>query len=335
MMQSAGSLRYMRPVDSREIPHGTNEIRAFLVVRNEMLRLPSTLRHHRSLGVRRFFALDNGSTDGTLDYLRGEPDVHVFSTSGSYAESNYGVAWTNELLNAFGTGHWTLTIDADEQFIFPHYEQVALPQFCSFLDSTGVEAVPCLLLDMYPGVAICDATHDPARSLLETCGYFDRIPYQMRRANRCPYFEITGGVRERIFVQNRVQFHPPSINKLPLVRWKPGMQFLSSTHYINNAKIAPILATLLHFKFLSDFHDRAQTEVARGEHFENAREYRVYLQMCREQGRAALMCDRSVKFRDSIQLVELSLMSTSQPYESWVQAMLAERPSTQELATAS
>jgi hypothetical protein len=175
-MTQAAALKYMKRVDTREIPHGTNEIRSFVVVRNEKLRLPSTLRHHRSLGVRRFFALDNGSTDGTLDYLCGEPDVHVFSTSSSYAESNYGLTWTNELLNAFGSGHWTLTIDADEQFIFPHYEGITLPQFCGFLDSIGAEAVPCLLLDMYPGVAIRDATHDPIRPLLETCNYFDHAP---------------------------------------------------------------------------------------------------------------------------------------------------------------
>ena len=167
-MTQAAALKYMKRVDTREIPYGTNEIRGFLVVRNEKLRLPSTLRHHRSLGVRRFFALDNGSTDGTLDYLCGEPDVHVFSTSSSYAESNYGLTWTNELLNAFGSGHWTLTIDADEQFIFPHYEGNTLPQFYGFLDSIGAEAVPCLLLDMYPGVAIRDATRARWRRIAGT-----------------------------------------------------------------------------------------------------------------------------------------------------------------------
>lgn len=331
-MTQARALKYMKRVDTREIPHGTNEIRSFLVVRNEKLRLPSTLRHHRSLGVRRFFALDNGSTDGTLDYLCGEPDVHVFSTNSSYAESNYGVAWTNELLNAFGNGHWTLTIDADEQFIFPHYEWITLPQFCDFLDSIGAEAVPSLLLDMYPGLAIRDATHDPNRPLLETCNYFDRAPYQMHRTNRCPYFEISGGVRERMFVQNRVQFHPPSISKVPLVRWKPGTQFVSSTHYLSDVNLAPILASLLHFKFLSDFHERAQTEVARGEHYENAREYRVYLQMCRENEGATLLCDQSSKFKDSAQLVGLGLMTSPKPYEDWAQARRAHHTPVRELA---
>jgi len=324
----------MKRVDLREIPHGVNEIRGFLVVRNEMLRLPSTLRHHRALGVRRFFALDNGSTDDTLDYLCGEPDVHVFSTNSSYAGSNYGVAWTNELLNAFGNGHWTLTIDADEQFIFPHFERIALPQFCGFLDSIGAEAVPCLLLDMYPRVSLRDAAHDPTRPLLETCNHFDRSPYRMRRTNRCPYFEISGGVRERMFVQNQTQFHSPSISKVPLVRWKPGMQFVSSTHYLSDVKLAPILATLLHFKFLSDFHQRAQTEVARGEHYENAREYRVYLQMFRENENATLMCERSVKFKDSAQLVGMGLMTSPKSYEDWAQAISIDHSPTLELAEA-
>ncbi len=58
-----------------------------MTVRNEALRLPSTLRQHRALGVNRFFVVDNGSTDGTLDLLAGEPDVHVFTTADSYAGS--------------------------------------------------------------------------------------------------------------------------------------------------------------------------------------------------------------------------------------------------------
>src|SRR5215475_13469447 len=107
----------IKRLDSRLIPDDKEEIRAFLVIRNEALRLPSTLRHHRSLGVHRFFILDNGSTDGTLEYVLKQPDVHVFSTSERYSQSHYGVVWTNALLDSFGVGHWTLTIDADEQLI--------------------------------------------------------------------------------------------------------------------------------------------------------------------------------------------------------------------------
>ena len=70
-------------IDSHPIYDSPDEIRAFMTVRNEALRLPSTLRHHREFGVHRFFVVDNGSTDGTLDLLAKEPDVHVFTTADS------------------------------------------------------------------------------------------------------------------------------------------------------------------------------------------------------------------------------------------------------------
>ena len=314
---------HMKRIDVRSIPDTKDEIRAFLVVRNEELRLPSTLRHHRSLGVHRFFVLDNESTDGTLDYLAAQPDVHVFSTFERYSQSHYGIVWANELLNEFGKGHWTLTIDADEQFIYPHYEQFRLPLFCRYLDDTGADAVPCLLLDMYSDAAVQDTVHYPSNSLLGTCGYFDLAPYRITRVRACPYLEIYGGVRERIFQKVGADYHPPTISKVPLVKWKSGMEFLCSTHFLSTARISPILATLQHFKFLSDFHERVQVEVARGEHFAGAREYRAYLEMLRGHGRVTFICDQSAKFESSAQLMRLGLMATAKSYEEFIQSTTA------------
>src|SRR5205807_1984962 len=42
-------------IDTRTIPDGQDEIRAFMTVRDEMLRLSRTLDHYRSIGVARFF----------------------------------------------------------------------------------------------------------------------------------------------------------------------------------------------------------------------------------------------------------------------------------------
>ncbi len=310
----------MKRIDNRSVPKNKDEIRAFLVVRNEKLRLPSTLRHHRKLGVHRFFVLDNGSTDGTLDYLAGEPDVHVFSTAESYAQSQFGVTWTNELLDRFGIDHWTLTIDADEQFIYPHYEQIDLPLFCRHLDGIGADAVPCLLLDMYSGLAVQQTIHDPNTALLETCGYFDCEPYRLIRSAEPPHFQIYGGVRERVFRHVEAQIHAPTVSKVPLVKWVPGRKFLRSTHSLTPVKIAPLMAALLHFKFLSDFHKRVEVEVARGEHFAAAREYRAYWKLFRDGGEVKLLSRESVKFAGSGQLVQLGLMKASKPYEDLAKA---------------
>jgi hypothetical protein len=96
----------LQRLDAHPIHDTPGEIRAFLTVRNEALRLPSTRRHHRALGVDRFFVVDNGSTDGTLDLLANETDVHVFATADSYAGSHWGVHWMNAMLapSATATG---------------------------------------------------------------------------------------------------------------------------------------------------------------------------------------------------------------------------------------
>lgn len=334
---SSRYLTHMKRLDARPIPDGGEEIRAFLVVRNETLRLPSTLRHHRALGVGRFFVLDNGSNDGTLDYLAGEPDVHVFSTSQRYSESNYGVDWTNDLLDAFGTGHWTLTIDADEQLIYPHYEDLDLPSLCRYLDQAGADAMPCLLLDMYADAAVQDTRHDPEAALLETCRYFDSAPYRTHGARDFPHFLIHGGVRHRIMKPIAERCPLITLSKVPLVKWTPGTKYLCSTHFLTAAKAAPIMGTLLHFKFLSDFHDRVQVEVARGEHFEEAGEYRAYLELFRDSGPVKLMCNRSERFKDSAQLTRLRLMETADSYEEFVKSAAADsaRPANRKLAAAS
>jgi glycosyl transferase family 2 len=316
----------LKRIDQRPIPNTAGEIRAFIVVRNEALRLPSTLRHHRAIGVHRFFVLDNGSTDGTLDFLANEPDVHVYSTEESYAASQWGVVWTNTLLDAFGGDRWTLTVDADEHFIYPHYEDLNLAQFSRYLDHTGVQGVVSLLLDMYADRPVKETVHDPQASLIDTCRFFDPTGYRVTPNDLCPFFTIEGGLRERIFKEAQVDFHAPTVSKIPLVRWKVGMRFAYSTHSLTtNVMVSKMFGGLLHFKFLSDFHQRVETEVARNEHFEGAREYRVYLDLLRRDGAVNFFTPASARFQDSAQLVALDLMRTEPAFEQSVQMTQAAR----------
>jgi hypothetical protein len=79
-----------------------DEIRAFLLVRNELVRLPWLLAYYRALGVDRFLVLDNASDDGTAQWLLEQgPDVHVFHTAASFTASGAGMCWT--------TVSWTRT----------------------------------------------------------------------------------------------------------------------------------------------------------------------------------------------------------------------------------
>ncbi len=292
-------------IDNRPIPDNRDEIRAFLVVWNDMLRLESTLKHYRQLGVHRFFVVDSGSTDGTLDYLAAAPDVHAFSAAGD----GEGIDWLNALLDVFGVGHWSLTVDADELFIYPHYEQLELPLFCRYLNRVGAQAVLCVSLDMYAASPIQDAVHRPGTPLLDSCCYFDAAPYRIDSTNTSPYFVIHGGVRERLFGKGDPGLSPV-LSRIPLVRWQVGTRYLRGTGNMTPVHISDMLGALLRFEFLSDLPTRPQSGATLS-----------------EGPSTNLYSGNSVRFEDSMQLVELGLMTTARTYEESVQLTVSARSS--------
>ncbi len=314
----------LRRIDGRPIVKRPGAVFACLVVRNEAVRLPSTLAHYRALGVDRFLVIDNDSDDGSRELLESAPDVHLFVTSDSYAGSGCGGNWINAVLSAHAEGHWVVTSDADELLIYPHYETVDLPSFCRFLDGDGARAVFCLMLDMYSDRPLAQTVLAPSGSLLKTCPFFDRGPYRLFRHDICPYAMAFGGPRARLFRERLSgERRPPQISKVPLVRWGADSRYVASTHHMTPTPLARTTGVLLHFKFLSDFAERAEVEAARGEHFAGAREYRDYRDLVRG-GLSSLMADASVRFEESAQLVALAIMQTSPAYEAFVSALTTD-----------
>jgi len=294
------SIAELKRIDSRQISDNREEVRAFMVVWNDTLRLESTLKYYRELGINRFFVVDSGSTDGTLDALAAAPDVHAFSTEG-----DDGISSVNTLLGTFGTGHWTLTIDPGELIVYPHFEEVGLPLLCRYLTHVRAQALPCVSLDMCAASPLSDVIHKPGSPLLDTCRYFDAAPYRVVQTDVSPMFEIHGGMRERIFDQPR-SGPPPVLSRVPLVKWQAGTRYLRGTANITPVATGNMLAALLRFEFLSDFSERAPGG------------------MTLSGGASTnLYSANSVRFENSTQLVELGLMTTTPSYEESVRLTTA------------
>jgi len=63
------------------------DILVFSTQRNEMERLPYFLDHYRKMGVAHFIIVDNGSTDGSAEFLAGKPDVSLWATEAIYKKA--------------------------------------------------------------------------------------------------------------------------------------------------------------------------------------------------------------------------------------------------------
>jgi hypothetical protein len=327
-----------------------DEIRAFSTCRNERLRFPAFLQHYRRLGVNRFFVVDNGSSDGTIEYLLAQPDVHVFATVNRYREARSGTDWLHALLLEFGVGAWCLTVDVDELLVYPGSEDAPLHTLTEYLDRNGYEAFSCLLLDLYPGGPLRDCSYEPGGDLLAAAPYFDSGPYQRLPVDLCPGVLIRGGVRERVFypafrkrnlaakIYAGMCYHaalrmpflreipwirasrrrePPCLTKVPLVRWNSQSAYVYSTHFVSQKVVAPDTGALLHFKFLQDFHSRAIDEAARAERYDGAFEYQRYVEKLNQSPAITFMDDASTRFDGTATLVRLGLIHET---KAWVDA---------------
>ena len=72
-----------------------SDILVFSTLRNERVRLPFFLRYYRDLGVAHFLMVDNGSDDGSREYLEEQRDVSLWSTTASYKRARFGADDSN------------------------------------------------------------------------------------------------------------------------------------------------------------------------------------------------------------------------------------------------
>ncbi|WP_206169699.1 glycosyltransferase family 2 protein [Tropicibacter alexandrii] len=307
--------RELRPVTNRTSDIKPSDLLVFSTQRNEGVRLPYFLDYYRDMGVNHFLIVDNDSTDGSLDYLARQPDVSVWSTQASYKRSRFGVDWMNWLLMRYGHGHWCLTVDPDELFLYPFCDTRPLRALTDWLDASSIKSFSAMLLDMYPKGRMDQTPYMPGQNPLEIASWFDSGNYTIQKNPELGNLWIQGGPRARVFFANKPEL-APALNKIPLVRWDRRYAYVSSTHNLLPRGLNLVYdewggekasGILLHTKFLSTFADKAEEELTRGQHYGASREYIAYADAV--QDNPDLWCKWSEKYINWRQLEILGLMS--------------------------
>ncbi len=273
------------------------------------------MQHYRDLGVDHFLFVDNGSDDGTADYLAEQPDVSLWQTDDSYRLSRFGMDWLGWLQMKYGHGHWCLTVDADELLVYPQHDTRNLPDLTARLDHQGRRSFGALMIELYPRGPVGQTTYQPGTDPVAALPFFDPDGY---RSTWHPIFRnlwIQGGVRDRVF------FGPdparaPTLNKTPLIKWDRRHAYVSSTHQVLPRHLHDVFGTpqydrmsgaLLHTKFLDIVVEKSKEEQIRQQHFENSAVYAEYHKALTKS--PDLWYAGSSQYEGWRQLVDLGLMS--------------------------
>lgn len=258
---------------------------AFSTVRNERTRLPYFLDYYRKMGIHQFLIVDNGSDDGTREYLAAQSDVSLWTADASYARAAHGVDWLNWLMRQHAHGHWCLTVDVDEFLVYPFCDTRPLRALTDWLDASRIRSFGSMLLDMYPKGPLRAQPYRAGQDPFEIATWFDSGNYVFERNPTFGNLWIQGGVRARAFFPDAPR-RAPALNKVPLVKWRREFVYVSSTHMLLPRGLnltydasggEKTTGVLLHAKFLDLFADRATEEAQRSEHFRAGAEYRSYV----------------------------------------------------------
>lgn len=258
------------------------EVAVVACLRNELFMLQHFLDHHRALGVTGFLIADNGSDDGTFEFLADQPDVALFAVDTDYSESSYGVAWQQALLSNFRTNRWSLIADADEFLFWNAARDGSLPDLVARFEAEGADAARVFMLDMYPQGSLSGVDLKGAGPF-EQAPMVDKEPFRIVPGARGPYSDNTvwtSALRHRLIPGSRAELFVAQ--KYALMKYRPWMRLSAGLHFVTDLRLARQELFFGHFKYNAAFREKAQAEVARQQHFNNAEEYRKYLALVSE-----------------------------------------------------
>jgi hypothetical protein len=307
--------RELQPLVDRTRLIRPQDILLFSTIRNEDARLPHFISYYRTLGVNHFLIVDNGSTDGGLEFLSSQPDVSVWTTDASYKRSRFGMDWVTGLQMKHAHGHWCLVVDPDELLVYPFCDTRPLRALTDWLDASSIKSFGTMLLDMYPKGRIDHAPYTRGTDPIAVASWFDAGNYMISRNKRYGNLWIQGGPRARMFFTDKPE-RAPALNKIPLVRWHRSYVYASSTHSLLPRGLNLVYdewggekasGILLHTKFLDTFSVKAREELERKQHFAGSAEYKAYV--ARLEQNPDLWCRWSEKYINWRQLEVLGLMS--------------------------
>ena len=250
--------------------HAKNVPIVLFAVKNDLVRVKKLLPYYRSIGAERFAAIDNGSTDGTLEFLLGEPDTDVFTTRAAFG-SVQKAGWLDRLASFYGTDRWYLWLDADEFFDYPGRETHPLGELTRALEAKGEHKLRSFMLDMYPEGELLD----PARKnedFLTDCVYFD--PDSDDYTFLPETSMLSGGMRRRVFgLENG------TLSKITLLHFG-GDRLLTGAHTVypqSEDYGGAFSGVLRHYKFLPGDLEKYRRIADAGTYANGSAEYKCYL----------------------------------------------------------
>lgn len=247
-----------------------DEVGVICLVKNGEYYIPELLRHHRSIGVRHFLFIDNGSTDRTIDLLCECDDVTLIKNK--LPVKRYETKLRSQLARMVFRGGWLLFVDSDELIQLPFGENKKINEFMRYCNDRKYNAVVGQCLDFFslkPINETADLSYKESINIFDkySLGCIDSFDYHDRenismewflRKNIVSNSDIKinyGGVRKELFNEYC------GLTNHRLVKNLPSVEIYTHPHCCSNVRCADFTLLLRHYKFAGNYLEREQEQL--------------------------------------------------------------------------
>ena len=273
-----------------------------LSVKNDRKRIEMLIRHYRKLGTELFAIIDNGSDDGTFEWLLEQKDVDLYRTDDSYT-SLRKEAWINRIVSYYGLNRWYILTDSDELVTYTGMEEHTLRDVVQYATHNSFKRLEALTLDMYSKDNLFSRKN--VEDIQKEYCWMDKNSYtdKPKQVGCTTVRWLTGGPRMRKMGVST------SLLKFPLVYFEPGT-ISANAHFVYPYQLmnnAPCNLAILHYKFLendlAEYQKRASS--SSGFAFKGGY-YRKYMDFAISS--QSFYDENSIQFKDSNSLLEISFI---------------------------
>jgi hypothetical protein len=209
------------------------------------------------------------------------------------------VTWQQTILGNHCLGKWVILADADELLIFEDCENKSLNDFIDEIEAEGANAAITYMIDMYPENKLEDADFDQQPPFV-CASFFDKNPlikWQLSSGMYSSGATYLSALRHRL-IDNSLP-NAFTSQKHSLVKYQPWVRFSEGLHDASNLTLSKRATWFAHFKYHAGFKQKINIEIQRGQHFNNAAEYRRYANLLSESQGNFAKKDTSVKYTSS------------------------------------
>ena len=274
-----------------------------LCIKNDLQRVKMLVDHYRNLGVDKFAFMDNGSDDGTFEWLMEQSDIDLFRCYEPY-QTAVKEGWINRIISHYGFDRWYIVTDSDELCTYVGMETHPIQDVTRLAERKGIKRIKGLTLDMYADGQPFGNTDDIRR---DYC-WMDYDTYFVTevQAGKTKFNAFLGGPRYRL-MNSRI-----TLSKFPLVYWERGT-ISDSAHFQyphNNLPEYECYIGIQHFKFIDKDLDVYRKRAKGNSGFSSGGlMYKQYMDYVEKTGSANFMYEDSVRFNGSEALKKVPLIS--------------------------